>query len=244
MTTTFLVPKNNAASTLSAGINSVVTSIPVVDAAQFPSIYPFHVTCDNEIIRVDGKSGNNLTPCVRGQEGTSGASHLIGAAIDLRITAKAISDLNAAVNALEGLYLSKSAAQSNNTISGVDITELTVPIAANQILHFHAYLICSAVTIQTGIRHAINGPAIGAGQINATLVSWPSVSAISTLGLNAYEVYSSNTASNGLTSRIFEIFGIIENGANAGTFALRFRSEVAGNDVTVHKGSWMQYFLV
>src|SRR3990167_9520015 len=155
MTTTFLVPKNNAASTLSACINSVVTSIPVVDAAQFPSTYPFHVTVDNEIIRVDGKSGNNLTPCVRAQEGTGAASHSIAAAIDLRITAKAISDLNAAVNVLEGLYLNKSADQSNATAVGANITELTIALLANQILHFHAYLVASADATGTGIQLAI-----------------------------------------------------------------------------------------
>lgn len=315
MATVFLVPKNNAASALTAGVSDSAVSLPVTDASLFPVTFPFHVSIDGEIVKVDGVSANNLTlsdVALRGQEGTTAASHLSGAAVELLITAKAVSDLNAAVNALEALetvsnheggadphpgyqresekgaasgyaslgadslvpqdqlgsgaqdgtkflrddgswqvpagggltVLNKTADQINATVTAVDVSDLIVALTAGQILHFRAYLVLDANADTTGIQLAINGPAIGAGQITCTIVSWTSATAFVTSGITAYETFVNNTASPGTTRRIHEIHGIIVNGANAGNFALRFRSEVAvANAVVCRKGSWMQYFL-
>lgn len=102
MATPFLVPKNNAASTLDGGINDSVTSLDVAsgEGALFPSSFPFNITIEDEILKCTGKEGDSFS-VVRGEEGTTPASHADGKAVELRITAKAISDLNTAVNALE-----------------------------------------------------------------------------------------------------------------------------------------------
>jgi len=102
MATIFLVPKNNAASTLNGGINDSVTSLAVAsgEGALFPSSFPFNITIEDEILKCTNRVTDTLT-VVRGEEGTSPASHADGKAVELRITAKAISDLNTAVNALE-----------------------------------------------------------------------------------------------------------------------------------------------
>jgi len=102
MTTTFLVPKNNAVSTLDGGINDSVTSLDVSsgEGALFPSTYPFNITIEDEILKCTNRVTDTLT-VVRAQEGTSAAAHADGKAVELRITAKAISDLNTAVNAIE-----------------------------------------------------------------------------------------------------------------------------------------------
>lgn len=99
--TTFLVPDNDAYSTLSAGIDDVVTAIPVADVSKFPSTYPYHLSLEVEIVKVAGKSGSNLDPCTRAQEGTAGVGHGSGTLIELLITAEAVSEVHDAILALE-----------------------------------------------------------------------------------------------------------------------------------------------
>ncbi len=99
--TTFLEPKNNAFSTLSAGIDGAVTAIPVADVSKFPSTYPYHLSLEEEIVKVAGKSGSNLDPCTRAQEGTAAVSHGSGVLIELLITAEAVSEVHDAILALE-----------------------------------------------------------------------------------------------------------------------------------------------
>ena len=137
--------------------------------------------------------------------------------------------------------LAKSADQSNSTTSGNDISDLTVALAANEVIHFHAYLVASANAATTGIQLAVNGPA-SPSQVDATVTGWTAPATLVTTGVNAYETYQANTASAGATRRVFEIIGRVINGGTAGTFALRFKSEVTLNAVTVHRGSWLQYF--
>ena len=121
MPTTFLVPKNNAASTLNGAVDNVVTTWTVVDGSQFPSTFPFHLSCQSEIVECTGRTGNVLT-VIRNVEGTSGAAHADGLAVELLITAQALSDLNTAVNAHEAILYKEAAAVRGpaTTIAFVD----------------------------------------------------------------------------------------------------------------------------
>lgn len=103
MATTFLVVKNDAISTLASGINDSVTSLDVAagEGALFPSTYPFHISIDSEILSCTNRSTDTLT-VTRHQQGTSAAAHSAGAAVELRVTAQSVTDLNSAVNTLEG----------------------------------------------------------------------------------------------------------------------------------------------
>ena len=65
--------------TLSASINSTVTSITVSDASQLAS--GGFIKIDTEIIGYSNVIGNTLTNCYRGQYGTTAAAHTSGAAI-------------------------------------------------------------------------------------------------------------------------------------------------------------------
>jgi len=105
MATEFLVPKNNAESSLNGAVTAAATSWIVNSGAVFPSTYPYNLTCNNEIVQVTNRSSNTLT-VTRAQEGTSAATHSDGAQVYLNITAKAISDLNTAVNTVEGIATS------------------------------------------------------------------------------------------------------------------------------------------
>jgi hypothetical protein len=98
--TTFLVPKNNASSRLSAAITAGATSLTLAagEGARFPATFPYHITIDSEILKVTARSTDTMT-VERAMEATTAAAHNAAAAVQLNITAQAISDLNTAVNA-------------------------------------------------------------------------------------------------------------------------------------------------
>lgn len=66
---------NNAQSTLSAGIDNIVTSLTVANGTVFPALGNFRIIIDSEIIIVGARSGNTLSSLARGAEGTTAASH-------------------------------------------------------------------------------------------------------------------------------------------------------------------------
>ena len=103
MATEFNVVKNNAVSTLAAEFAAGATSLTVAagEGAKFPSTFPFNLSIEDEIIKVEARSTDTLSSITRAQEGTSDATHASGKAVELRVTAKSTTDLNAAVNTLE-----------------------------------------------------------------------------------------------------------------------------------------------
>jgi hypothetical protein len=77
--------KNRSRSTLSASIDNTQTSISVADGSQFPSSGRFRIRIDDELLVVTARSGNTLT-VERGAEGTTAASHLVGATVSHVLT--------------------------------------------------------------------------------------------------------------------------------------------------------------
>lgn len=76
---------NDPGTTLSAGIDNSVTTIPVTSAAVYGATGNFRIRIDSEIMLVTAISGNNLT-ATRGVEGTSAASHSNGAVVRFVLT--------------------------------------------------------------------------------------------------------------------------------------------------------------
>lgn len=71
--------------TLTAPVSGSATTITVASTAGFPALTPYTLSIDadnaaKELVEVTGVSGNNLT-VVRGVDGTSGVSHLLGAKV-------------------------------------------------------------------------------------------------------------------------------------------------------------------
>lgn len=62
--------------TLSAGINNAVTTIPVVSTTGFQNAGAFII--GSEVITYTGKTATSFTGCTRGQYGSSNAAHLAG----------------------------------------------------------------------------------------------------------------------------------------------------------------------
>lgn len=133
MATTFLVPKNNANSKLAADITAVATSltVPSGEGARFPSTYPFNISIDNEILKVTNRSTDTMT-VTRAQESTTAATHKAGANVQLNITAKAISDLNTAVNALEAAPPAHKTTHENGGADEISVAGLSGLLADGQ----------------------------------------------------------------------------------------------------------------
>ena len=70
---------NNLGTVLTAGIDAVVTTIPVVSTTGFPTTG--WITIDQEAITYTGITATDFTGCTRGAGGTVAASHLIGAGV-------------------------------------------------------------------------------------------------------------------------------------------------------------------
>ena len=83
---------NNAATTLTSGINDSVTSVTVDDGSVFPSSGDYQLLVGSEIMLVTARTSNVLT-VARGAEGTTAASHSGGAAVTAILTAGALDQL-------------------------------------------------------------------------------------------------------------------------------------------------------
>lgn len=100
--TTFLKVANRVYSKLAAAVTSGATTWTVTsgDGGDFPDTYPYILTCEDERVLVTNRVGDALT-VQRGYDGTTAAIHPNKAYVALNIVARAVSDLNAAVNTIE-----------------------------------------------------------------------------------------------------------------------------------------------
>ena len=90
---------NNAADTLFAAIGASDASLQLLDSTEFAD--SGIVAIGTELASYTAKSGNLLTGLVRGVEGTTAASHAVGATVSQVITAGSHNVLASAVLALE-----------------------------------------------------------------------------------------------------------------------------------------------
>lgn len=117
------------AKTLSAGINSSVTSITLNSVTTLPSSYPYTLVIDpdlasEEIVTVTASGGGNVLTVTRGQDGTSAQSHNAAAVVKHMITARDLQephdhiDASTAHDATGGVVgVSKTQTLTNKTIN-------------------------------------------------------------------------------------------------------------------------------
>lgn len=127
--TEFLKKKNNAYGNFAGNVNASETEITMMDGdgARFPDSGNFEISAGREIMLVTGISGDVLT-VLRGQNDTEAQDHEQGDTIELRITTKHMTDIEAAINALE------SAMALVATLTGVEQLEnktLVLPTIAD-----------------------------------------------------------------------------------------------------------------
>ena len=93
----FKVPLNNADSSLAVALTDVAATLTVEagEGANFPTTADgdFWVSIDAEILLCTSRAVDVLT-VTRAQQGTVAAAHDVGAAVELRITAEALTDIN------------------------------------------------------------------------------------------------------------------------------------------------------
>jgi hypothetical protein len=90
---------NNVSSTLTTSLDLVATTVVVADASTLPAAG--FVSVDYEIIYYESKSGNNLINCVRGADGTTAATHALGATVNFNVIAIHHNRLKDAIIAIE-----------------------------------------------------------------------------------------------------------------------------------------------
>lgn len=129
---------------------------------------------------------------------------------------------------------------TNNTTTFANITGLTFEMLANKDYIIEALLMFQSDTAATGIKFAVNGPAFPVAVAIETHI--PTTLILSTHG--SAITYDSGTASASVaiidTSYLGCVKGIIRNGANAGTLAIRFAAETTGV-VKIMTGSILRY---
>jgi hypothetical protein len=92
--TSWLRAKNNASSVLAEAMDAEQTSLVVKsgEGDRFPSVFPFRITVDNEIMECTNRVDDVLT-ITRGVEDTTAAAHVINKSVRLNITASIITQL-------------------------------------------------------------------------------------------------------------------------------------------------------
>ena len=93
---------NNARTTLSAGINSSVTSITVNSASNFPTSPIYRIIMDGEIMLVTAGAGTTTWTVTRGAEGTTAVSHNAGATLTQIITSGGLSQYRSETTTVVG----------------------------------------------------------------------------------------------------------------------------------------------
>ncbi len=119
-----------------------------------------------------------------------------------------------------------------------DVTDMVFPVGANgtYVCRFVPHITTNATT--TGARFSLNGPASPTGLRYGGGIP----SAVGTAAFGSQTAYDTaifaTTAGTGATGRMAWIEGLIRNGANDGSLALRFASEVVSpGQVNVLEGS-------
>lgn len=121
-------------------------------------------------------------------------------------------------------------------------TVFSVAIAPQQCLSFQAWLYFSAAGPSTGLVTTLSGPA-GPVAVIHNLLTGEGPTNVRNLTATAYDTPLRGTGSAGEALLLAQVSGTVENGSTGGNLQLRFRSEVAGNAVTLARGSWWQVLL-
>lgn len=121
-------------------------------------------------------------------------------------------------------------------------TAFSVAIAPQQCLSFQAWLYFSASAPSTGLVTTLAGPT-GPVAVIHNLLTGEGPTNVRNLTATAYDTPLRGTGSAGEALLLAQVSGTVENGSTGGNLLLRFRSEVAGNAVTLARGSWWQVLL-
>lgn len=122
-----------------------------------------------------------------------------------------------------------------------DVTDLVIPIRQNRVYAFEAHMIWSSSAATEGGNFSVNGPTVPTN-LQWWREVWTSATVHTSERQTTYDSGTLLTAGPGAAFWPVHIFGVVENGANAGSLAVRWRAETGGaNTMTIRRGS---YFIV
>jgi hypothetical protein len=136
-------------------------------------------------------------------------------------------------------YVSKVTSNvTNSTTTPANITGLAFPVTASTEYAFEA-VVTHQGTSTSGPRFNLNGPA-GATLVNIRWQRCTSPTAQTQSSDTAFSAAAQTaaiTSSGNTTAMTSVVYGVIVNGANAGTAQFMLTSSTAGQTVTVYRGS-------
>lgn len=121
-----------------------------------------------------------------------------------------------------------------------DVIGLTWSVAANTNYRFQCYITYDAAAKTTGSRWSVNGPASPTrlSYLTSIVTSLTQgTGAVTSITASGYNNGTVLTATPATTNNFVKLEGAFLNGANAGTFAIRFASEIANSAITAKAGS-------
>jgi hypothetical protein len=131
--------KNRAQSTLASGISDsdLSMSVQTGEAANFPTSFPFHVTIEDEIVRVTANPSGDTFTIERGAEDTTPAEHASDTAVSLNVTAGVIESIAPVVEIVAGdtgdQVHCNTTEQSTNKTSDVKLKETKLGVDVSKL---------------------------------------------------------------------------------------------------------------
>lgn len=110
---------NGIATTLDGAIDSLVTTLTVVDTTSFPS--SGYVVVDTEIIKYTGKTGTSFTGCTRGSDSSTAASHITTSVVSAFAVAAHHNDTTGEIVAIQTLLGSTSQSLDLSARAGLGV---------------------------------------------------------------------------------------------------------------------------
>lgn len=129
----------------------------------------------------------------------------------------------------------KTADQSSTSTTFADVTGMTFAVLASTSYRIECDLSYLTAATTTALQIALNGPASPTA-MRYTVTTSTSATARHNASQNAYDA-NTNPASALTTALPVRLVGVVENGVNAGTLALRMRTEITASSVTIQRGS-------
>lgn len=182
----FLKAKNRAESSLASGVSDTDTSwtLATGEGDKFPARGDFHVTCEDEIVKCTSRTGGVLT-VVRAQEGTSGASHASGKAVELRITAAIVTELQDALDAKPDAFLDLDDTPSSYAGHAAKVAKVNAGATALE------FALRTKVTFEGGSDDIFSETLMGDTPFTAKINGSPSATSV---------VYDTDSGENSLTT--------------------------------------------
>lgn len=131
---------------------------------------------------------------------------------------------------------------STDSTNFADVTGLTFPVAASTKYSFSCQISYTTAVSTTALHLSVNGPASPTA-LDYSVVTATTATAGHNASQTAYDTVTNPATGGGATRLPILMFGMIENGTTAGTFAIRLKSEVGSSAATVAKGSSCTYVI-